>query len=122
MEIAMNALRKVIADEDTADKAITNELKKGPQKVRIASREEMKMDINKYKNISLRLMEEIKKGGGKPGSYATKANLAEKETGLRPDENADSNALAHLELQSMASNFDIEGGSMMGDSLNADNE
>jgi len=99
MEIGMNALRKVIADEDVSDKAIVAELKKGPSRVRIASREEMKMDINKYKQISLRLMEEFKAKGLKPGSYATKAGpkLAERETGLRPDETVEDGALAHLE-------------------------
>jgi len=122
MELGMNALRKSIGDEDICDKAITAELKKGPQRVRIASREEMKIDINKYKNISLRLMQEIKAKGLKPGTYATKANLAEKETGLRPDEKVDNGALTHLEQMSMASNLDDMGGSEMGDSVNADAE
>jgi predicted hydrolase (HD superfamily) len=38
-------------------------MNKGPQRVRIASREELKMEVNKFKNISLRLMEEMKKKG-----------------------------------------------------------
>ena len=41
------------------------------------------MDINKYKNISLRLMEEMKWNSVKIPSYAGRANLNEKETGLR---------------------------------------
>jgi hypothetical protein len=43
--------------------------------VRIASREELKIEINKYKNVSLRLMEEIKRNGIKPPGYALKAGL-----------------------------------------------
>ena len=119
MEIGMNALRREIGDEDRADSVITAALKKGPARVRIASREEMKMDINKYKNISLRLMEEIKKNGGKAPKYANPAALAKKEDGLREAEGGvDEGAFAHLEQQSNAS-FDPEG-SAMGDSMNAD--
>jgi hypothetical protein len=82
----MNALRKVIANEDGCDRAIKQELEKGPKRVRIASREELKMDINKFKNISLRLMDEMKKKNIKIPSYAAKGNLSEKETGLRADD------------------------------------
>jgi hypothetical protein len=79
MEQGMNALRKVIGNEDGADRAIKAELAKGPKRVRIASREELKMDINKYKDISLRLMNEMKKKNIKIPSYAGKAKLDEKE-------------------------------------------
>jgi hypothetical protein len=33
---------------------------KGPKRVRIASREELKIEIRKYKNMSLRLLEILK--------------------------------------------------------------
>jgi hypothetical protein len=75
MEIAMNALRKHIAKEDVCDSVITDALSKGPKRVRIASREELKIEINKFKNVSLRLMEEIKRNGIKPPGYALKAGL-----------------------------------------------
>ena len=83
LEITVNALRKVVNEEDRCDQAIREELEKGPKRVRIASREELKMDINKYKNISLRLMEEMKRNSVKIPNYAGKANLSDRETGLR---------------------------------------
>jgi predicted metalloprotease len=117
METGMNALRGVIANEDACDKAITKELTKGPKRVRIASREELKMDVNKYKNITLRLMDEMKKKNIKIPSYAGKANLTDKENGLRPDESAEhSGALAHLEVTSAASIMDFGDGSALNDS------
>ena len=75
METAVNALRRLVNQEDKCDQAIKNALEKGPKRVRIASRDELKIEINKYKNISLRLMEEIKRNGLKAPGYATKANL-----------------------------------------------
>lgn len=59
MEIAMNALRKHVNSEDTCDRVITDALNKGPKRVRIASREELKIEINKFKNISLRLVADL---------------------------------------------------------------
>lgn len=73
----------MVNEEDRCDQAIREELEKGPKRVRIASREELKMDINKYKNISLRLMEEMKRNSVKIPNYAGKANLSDRETGLR---------------------------------------
>ena len=61
METTVNALRAVVNQEDTCDQAIRDALEKGPKRVRIASREELKMEINKYKNISTRLMDEMKR-------------------------------------------------------------
>ena len=61
METTINALRGVVNQEDTGDQAIRDALEKGPKRVRIASREELKMEINKYKNISTRLMDEMKR-------------------------------------------------------------
>lgn len=83
MEIAINALRDVVNHEDKCDQAIKSALEKGPKRVRIASREELKMEINKYKNISLRLVDEMKRSGHKVPSHASKSNLSNKETGLR---------------------------------------
>jgi hypothetical protein len=41
MEIGMNAIRKVVNNEDACDRAITEALAKGPKRVRVASREEI---------------------------------------------------------------------------------
>ena len=77
---------------------------KGPKKVRIASREELKIEINKYKNISLRLMDEMKRNGLKAPGYAAKAKLADPETGLREEAEGkgegEAGALGHLEAES----------------------
>ena len=104
-EVAQNALRKLVNSEDKCDQAIAAAFAKGPKKVRIASREEMKIEINKYKNISLRLMDEMKRGGLKAPGYAAKAKLSEPETGLReeaePNGEGDSGALGHLEAESV---------------------
>ena len=62
-EIAINALRRLVNSEDRCDGAIKTELEKGPKRIRVASREELKMDIGKYKNMTLRLLEELKKHG-----------------------------------------------------------
>ena len=75
LEITVNALRKLVNEEDRCDAAIKAELERGPKRVRIASREELKMEINKYKNISLRLMDEMKRNSIKIPAYAGRANL-----------------------------------------------
>lgn len=62
-EMALNALRRVVNDEDKCDQAIKQELQKGPKRVRVASREELKMEIKKYKNMALRLLEILKQNG-----------------------------------------------------------
>jgi hypothetical protein len=49
-------LRKVINDEDKCNLAIKKELEKGPARIRVLSREELKIEIKKYKNISLRII------------------------------------------------------------------
>lgn len=56
MEIVTNALRKEVNMEDKCDLAIKRALEKGPKRVRIASREELKMEINNFKNLALRLV------------------------------------------------------------------
>ena len=116
-EVAMNALRKLVNSEDRCDQAITQAFNSGPKRVRIASREELKIEINKYKNISLRLMEEIKRNGLKAPGYAAKANLSEPETGLREEveKKGDdvSGALGHLDAESAgASHLDVAGDGM----------
>lgn len=106
MEVGMNALRKLVNSEDSCDAAITDALNKGPKRIRIASREELKIEINKNKSISLRLVEELKRNKIKVPAYAGKSSLNEKETGLREEKGAGGvNAdLDHLEAQSQASN------------------
>ena len=85
--------------------------------MRIASREELKIEINKYKNISLRLMAEMKRHGLNAPGYAEKAKLAEPETGLREEAEAkgegEAGALGHLEAESAgAGHLDMGGDGM----------
>jgi len=75
MNSAINALRKLVNQEDRCDEAIMRELAKGPKRVRIASREELKIEINKFKSVSLRLMDEMKRKGVKNGTYANRTKL-----------------------------------------------
>ena len=107
METTVNALRAVVNQEDTCDQAIRDALEKGPKRVRIASREELKMEINKYKNISTRLMDEMKRNQLKIPNYAGRANVNKPETGLREEagEQAATGTAAaqdHLDAQSAA--------------------
>jgi hypothetical protein len=60
MEIVVNALRKEINQSDKCDLVIKQALEKGPKRVRIASREELKMEINSLKNVTLRLTQILK--------------------------------------------------------------
>jgi len=84
-EVAINALRKVVNSEDKCDTAIKQELDKGPKRIRVASREELKMDINKYKNMTLRLLEVLKSNGIKqPSGMKIDANSG---TGLKEEKN-----------------------------------
>ena len=85
LEQTCNALRKLVNQEDACDNAIKTELERGPKRVRIASREELKIEINRFKNISMRLMEEMKRNNIKVPKYAGNANLADRETGLREE-------------------------------------
>ncbi len=62
-EVAINALRTLVNSEDKCDQAIKQQLDKGPKRIRVASREELKMDIKKYKNMTLRLLEVLKQNG-----------------------------------------------------------
>ena len=62
-EVAINALRRLVNSEDACDQAIKNALDKGPKRIRVASREELKMDVNKYKNMTLRLLEVLRQHG-----------------------------------------------------------
>ena len=83
-EVAINALRKLVNNEDKCDQAIKNELQRGPKRIRIASREELKMEIKKYKNMALRLLEILKQNGVKvpTGSFKIDMNAGE---GIRED-------------------------------------
>lgn len=67
--MAINALRRLVNQEDKCDQAIKQELDKGPKRIRVASREELKMDINKYKNMSLKLLEILKQNGIKQPTW-----------------------------------------------------
>ena len=62
-EVAIQALRGLIlelgGDEDKANLAIKRALEKGPLRVRVMSREELKIEVKKYKNISLKIMKEM---------------------------------------------------------------
>ena len=69
-EIAINAVRKLIGDEDKCNMAIKNELEKGPARVRVKSREELKMDVQKYKQISLKIIKDYQRMGQKVPAYA----------------------------------------------------
>ncbi len=68
-EVAINALRKVINDEDKCNLAIKRELEKGPNRIRVLSREELKMEVKKFKNISIRIAAELSKLGQKVPAY-----------------------------------------------------
>ena len=59
-EVAINAIRALVGNESKCDAAVCAELQKGPKRIRIASREELKMEIKKYKNMALRLLEILK--------------------------------------------------------------
>ena len=69
-EVAINALRKVVGDEDKCNMSIKKELEKGPARIRVLSREELKIEIKKYKNISLKIIKDFQKAGGKVPGYA----------------------------------------------------
>lgn len=109
-EIAMNALKQCIGDEEKCNRVCLEAMQKGPKRVRIASREELKIEINKYKNVSLRLMEEMKRNGIKAPGYASKAKLETKETGLRDEEGKEGQAMDHLETMSNAQSHMSLGG------------
>lgn len=86
-EKVINALRKLVNNEDKCDQAIMQELQQGPKRVRIASREELKMEIKKYKNMSLRLLEILKQNGIKQPAGAKVDQIA--GTGLREERGED---------------------------------
>ena len=82
-EVAINALRKLVNSEDKCDQAIKQELQKGPKRIRIASREELKMEIKKYKNMALRLLELVKQHDPKlAGAFKIDAEAG---TGIKQD-------------------------------------
>jgi signal transduction protein with GAF and PtsI domain len=83
MEIVVDALRKEVNSEDRCDRAIKQALEKGPKRVRIASREELKMEINNFKSVSLRLMRMLKDNNLKVPGFASETKLTASETGLR---------------------------------------
>jgi hypothetical protein len=80
MDLAINTLRKLVGDEDTCNSAIKKELEKGPARIRALGREELKIEVKKYKNISLKCIKEMQRLGGKVPGYATKL-VKEAESG-----------------------------------------
>ena len=70
-DFAINALRKLVGDEDKANLAIKKELEKGPLRVRVLSREELKIEVKKYKNVSLKVIKELQKAGKQVPGYAS---------------------------------------------------
>lgn len=84
-EQAINAMRKLVNSEDRCDQAIKQELDKGPKRIRVASREELKMDINKYKNMTLRLLEILVQNKIQKPSWAKIDQVA--GSGLKEDKN-----------------------------------
>lgn len=60
----------MIGDEDKCSLAIKRELEKGPARVRMLSREELKIEVSKYKNISLKIIKEMQRIGQKVPGYA----------------------------------------------------
>lgn len=80
-EVAIRALRKLVGDEDGCNTAITESLKKAPTNVKVLSREQLKMEIRKHKNISLKLLKDMKaKDKPVPGYAASLAKQADSKT------------------------------------------
>jgi hypothetical protein len=98
----MNAFRKQIGSEELCDKLVLDAMSKGPKRIRILSREELKIEVNKFKNISMRLMDEMKVKKIKVPGYAMKLNIDLKEVGYRDDDKKEMGAMDHLETQSDA--------------------
>ena len=96
----MDAFRKHIGNEELCDKLILEAMQKGPKRIRILSREELKIEVNKFKNISLRLVEELKANKIKVPSYAAKSGISTKEVGYREDGKKEITAMDHLEAHS----------------------
>lgn len=59
-DVVIEALRGAIGNEQKADNAIMEALKKGPARIRVATREELKIEI---KNLKNKLLKYEKKGG-----------------------------------------------------------
>ena len=118
MEIVIDALRREVNQEDRCDIAIKRALEKGPKRVRIASREELKMEINNFKNVSLRLVQQLKTNGLKVPSFAQNATLEVKETGVRieAEEKENGGAIDHLEMVSVGESNLSMGGEGLEDS------
>ena len=118
MEIVIDALRREVNQEDRCDIAIKRALEKGPKRVRIASREELKMEINNFKNVSLRLVQQLKTNGLKVPSFAQSAALEVKETGFRieAEEKENGGAIDHLEMVSIGESNLSMGGEGLEDS------
>lgn len=114
LEITVNALRRCVNQEDRCDQAIKEAFEKGPKRVRIASREELKIEINKYKSIAIKLTGELKRHQLKVPSFRG-ANIEMPETGLREEAEGGpalgtGGAQDHLDAQSEAGSAAFEMG------------
>lgn len=82
-----NAARAALSDGEF-DQIVAKVMNKGPPRVRVASREELKIEINKYKNACLLLQQACKKSGVKvPGFAVSQKKLETPETNLRELDN-----------------------------------
>lgn len=101
METVVNALRKTVNQEDKCDLAIKQALEKGPKRIRIASREELKIEINTLKNQALRIAAFLKAQKISVPSYIDVAALENKETGLREGADEKENNRDYLDAVSV---------------------
>ena len=93
----------MINSEDKCDQAIKLELDKGPKRIRVASREELKMDINRYKNMTLRLLEILKQNGIKqPAGFKIDQGAG---TGLKEEKAP----LGGFDINNMSGQLDLNG-------------
>ena len=111
-DIAMNALKKQIGDEDKCNQAILQELQKGPSTIRALSREELKIEIKKYKNISIKIMKELKKQGkplpGYTNGLAKEMEGPPQDVGLKQEKTSKKGNEDDFEADSMFGGLDIE--------------
>ena len=88
-ELAINALRTLLkqnnVDEDTQNIAIKRDLEAGPARIRVLSREELKIEVKKYKNLSLKIVEEFNKMKIKTPNFAKDLVKESTDKGLLPE-------------------------------------
>ncbi len=77
-EKIIEILRKEISNEDRTDRAILEGMNKGPKRIRVATREELKIDNKKLKNQIVLLRNQAKSKGGRNGE---EGDLAKENVG-----------------------------------------